>query len=312
MNKEKIQGLVEGSLITAINIIILWLSYWFFPLIYIAPLPLVILTYRNGVKFGLLSFFISVILLTLITTPFTSIFLMVPSGTLGIFLGYGLLKKFRLKSLLIGSFLILLFLEIIGIYLSIVMFKMPFDKIMGIDAFKEGWKKSLEFANKYFNFSKEDEFVKTQNKFIENLHVFVPYFLIMSTFFQVLLNYVIIEKILRRFKIEAPILPKIDNLKIPKNLVVSLFVSYLFFSLFNFSYRDYIVSNLLLILQSLIILNGYIFLWILLRSFIYHKWLRWIFFMFFILNPVFGSIIFIIGLLDVFFPLREKFLLIKG
>lgn len=311
MNKEKIQSLVEGSLITAVNVIIFWLSYWFFPIIYIAPLPFVILTYRNGIKIGILSLFISILLTALITTPFTAIFLVLPSGFLGIYLGYGLFKRLTLRMLILGSFLILLLLEIIGIYFSIVAFKMPLEKIVGIDAFREGWKRSLEIANKYLNVSSEEEFVKLQNKFIENLHIFIPYFLIMSTFFQVVLNYVIIEKILKRFKIEAPPLPKVEKFKISKKSLLIIFIPYLFLSILSFPYRDYVLSNLFLILQSLIILNGYIFIWIFLRSFVYSKWLRWIIFIFFILNPLFGSIIFIIGLIDIFFPLREKFLLVK-
>ncbi len=311
MRRERVQSLVEGGLITAVNIVLLWLSYWIFPLIYLASLPLLILTCRNGLRIGFLSLFVSTILLSLVISPFNAIFLALPSGLFGIFLGYGLLKKFNLKFLIIGGFFLLLFLKIVGIYASVILFKMPFEKMFGIEAIREGWHKSLEIANRYFHVSSEDDFVKIQNKFLENLHIFIPYFLIMSTLFQVFLNYMIVEKVLKRFKIEAPPLPKIEKLRIPKKFFIYIFILYIILVFLNFPYRDYALSNLGLILQSFALLNGYIFTWVVLKSFIHNIWLRWIFFLLFVLNPIFGSIIFIVGFIDIFFPLREKLIWVK-
>ncbi len=311
MNNRRLQGLVEGSLITAINIVLAWLSYWFFPVIYFIPLPFLILTYRNGLRISILSLIISIILLSLMLTPFRAIFLTLPSGILGLYLGYGLQKKFNLKLLIAGSFILLLFFEILSIYLSMILFKIPFEKVIGIDAMKEGWRKSLEIFKNYLGES-NNEYIDMQNKFMENLHVFVPYFLIISTLFQVFLNYIIVEKVLKRFKIEAPPLPNLESFKIPKRLLFSIFIFYVFSVFVNIPFRNLILSNLYLFLQTLILFNGYIFVWILLKHYISLRSLRILLFILFILNPVFGSIIFIVGFVDIFFPLREKLILKEG
>ncbi|ACI18433.1 DUF2232 domain-containing protein [Dictyoglomus thermophilum] len=310
MNK-KLQGLVEGSLITAINVVLAWLSYWFFPITYFIPLPSLILTYRNGLRISFLSLIISIIILSLVLSPFSAVFLILPSGLLGLYLGYGLSKRFNLKLLLAGSFILLLALQLLGIYLSMVLFKMPFEKIIGIDAMREGWKKSLEIFKNYLG-NTQNEYIEMQNKFMENLHLFVPSFLIMSALFQVFLNYVIIEKVLKRFRIEAPSLPKLENLRVPKKLVFIIFILYILFAFINIPLRDVILSNLSLCLQFFILINGYILAWILLRYFIKNIVLRILLFIIFVLNPIFGSIIFITGFIDIFFPLREKIIPKEG
>ncbi|MGC8931134.1 MAG: DUF2232 domain-containing protein [Dictyoglomus sp.] len=310
MNRS-LQGLVEGSLITAINIVLAWFSYWFFPMIYFIPLPSLILTYRHGLRISILSLIISIILLSLMLSPFSAIFLMLPSGILGLYLGYGLQKKFNLKLLIVGSFTLLLFFEILSIYLSMILFKMPFEKVIGIDAMKEGWRKSLEIFRNYLGES-NNEYIDMQNKFMENLHIFVPYFLIISTLFQVFLNYIIVERVLKRFKIEAPSLPNLEGFRISKKLLFSVLALYILFIFVNIPSKNIILSNLYLFLQTIILFNGYIFAWILLKHYISRKSLRILLFILFILNPIFGSIIFIVGFVDIFFPLREKLILKEG
>ncbi|MGB9811505.1 MAG: DUF2232 domain-containing protein [Dictyoglomus turgidum] len=310
MNRS-LQGLVEGSLITAINIVLAWFSYWFFPMIYFIPLPSLILTYRHGLRISILSLIISIILLSLMLSPFSAIFLMLPSGILGLYLGYGLQKKFNLRLLIVGSFTLLLFFEILSIYLSMILFKMPFEKVIGIDAMKEGWRKSLEIFRNYLGES-NNEYIDMQNKFMENLHIFVPYFLIISTLFQVFLNYIIVERVLKRFKIEAPSLPNLEGFRISKKLLFSVLALYILFIFVNIPSKNIILSNLYLFLQTIILFNGYIFAWILLKHYISRKSLRILLFILFILNPIFRSIIFIVGFVDIFFPLREKLILKEG
>ncbi|MGC9002641.1 MAG: DUF2232 domain-containing protein [Dictyoglomus sp.] len=310
MNRS-LQGLVEGSLITAINIVLAWFSYWFFPMIYFIPLPSLILTYRHGLRISILSLIISIILLSLMLSPFSAIFLMLPSGILGLYLGYGLQKKFNLRLLIVGSFTLLLFFEILSIYLSMILFKMPFEKVIGIDAMKEGWRKSLEIFRNYLGES-NNEYIDMQNKFMENLHIFVPYFLIISTLFQVFLNYIIVERVLKRFKIEAPSLPNLEGFRISKKLLFSVLALYILFIFVNIPSKNIILSNLYLFLQTIILFNGYILAWILLKHYISRKSLRILLFILFILNPIFGSIIFIVGFVDIFFPLREKLILKEG
>jgi len=236
---------------------------------------------------------------------------MLPSGILGLYLGYGLQKKFNLRLLIVGSFTLLLFFEILSIYLSMILFKMPFEKVIGIDAMKEGWRKSLEIFRNYLGES-NNEYIDMQNKFMENLHIFVPYFLIISTLFQVFLNYIIVERVLKRFKIEAPSLPNLEGFRISKKLLFSVLALYILFIFVNIPSKNIILSNLYLFLQTIILFNGYIFAWILLKHYISRKSLRILLFILFILNPIFGSIIFIVGFVDIFFPLREKLILKEG
>jgi len=64
------RSVAEGSLITAISIILFWLSYWFFPLIFFCSLPFIFLSYRHNIKISFLSLLISFILASLMMNPF--------------------------------------------------------------------------------------------------------------------------------------------------------------------------------------------------------------------------------------------------
>jgi uncharacterized protein YybS (DUF2232 family) len=308
------RSIAEGSLITAISVILFWLSYWFFPLIFFCSLPFIFLSYRHNIKISFLSLLISFILASLMMNPFSTFALFLPSGFFGIFIGYGIKAKWNIYKLLFVGFVILLFFQVLDILISMIFFKIPFEKALGLDVYKESWQKSSELLSKYFKDKESQEIINLQGSFVKNINLFIPTLLIISAFTQVIINYLIAERVLRRFQVDIPKLPNIEYLRIPKKLLFILFLIYIISGLaYSFlktlSWLQYLGINISLLIQALVLVNGYIFLWIFLKKYIEGKWLRWLLLILIILNPIFGSIIFIVGLIDIFYPLREKILM---
>jgi uncharacterized protein YybS (DUF2232 family) len=308
------RSIAEGSLISAISIILFWLSYWFFPLIFFCSLPFIFLSYRHNIKISFLSLLISFILASLMMNPFSTFALFLPSGFFGIFIGYAIKAKWNIYKLLFVGFVILLFFQVLDILISMIFFKIPFEKALGLDVYKESWQKSSELLSKYFKDKESQEIINLQGSFVKNINLFIPTLLIISAFTQVIINYLIAERVLRRFQVDIPKLPNIEYLRVPKKLLFILFLIYIISGLtYSFlktlSWLQYLGINISLLIQALVLVNGYIFLWIFLKKYIEVKWLRWLLLILIILNPIFGSIIFIVGLIDVFYPLREKILM---
>ncbi len=308
------RSVAEGSLITAISIILFWLSYWFFPLIFFCSLPFIFLSYRHNIKISFLSLLISFILASLMMNPFSTFALFLPSGFLGIFIGYGIKAKWNIYKLLFIGFVIILFFQVLNIMISMIFFKIPFEKALGLDVYKESWQKSSELLSKYFKDKESQEIINLQGSFVKNINLFIPTLLIISAFTQVIINYLIAERVLRRFQVDIPKLPNIESLRVSKKLLFILFLIYIitgitYSFLKTLPWIQYLGINISLLIQALVLVNGYIILWIFLKNYIMVKWLRWLLLIFIILNPIFGSIIFIGGLIDIFYPLRDKILM---
>uniref|UniRef100_A0A7C3MP96 DUF2232 domain-containing protein n=1 Tax=Dictyoglomus thermophilum TaxID=14 RepID=A0A7C3MP96_DICTH len=308
------RSVAEGSLITAISIILFWLSYWFFPLIFFCSLPFIFLSYRHNIKISFLSLLISFILASLMMNPFSTFALFLPSGFLGIFIGYGIKAKWNIYKLLFIGFVIILFFQVLNIMISMIFFKIPFEKALGLDVYKESWQKSSELLSKYFKDKESQEIINLQGSLVKNINLFIPTLLIISAFTQVIINYLIAERVLRRFQVDIPKLPNIESLRVSKKLLFILFLIYIitgitYSFLKTLPWIQYLGINISLLIQALVLVNGYIILWIFLKNYIMVKWLRWLLLIFIILNPIFGSIIFIGGLIDIFYPLRDKILM---
>jgi len=216
--------------------------------------------------------------------------------------------------LLFIGFVIILFFQVLNIMISMIFFKIPFEKALGLDVYKESWQKSSELLSKYFKDKESQEIINLQGSLVKNINLFIPTLLIISAFTQVIINYLIAERVLRRFQVDIPKLPNIESLRVSKKLLFILFLIYIitgitYSFLKTLPWIQYLGINISLLIQALVLVNGYIILWIFLKNYIMVKWLRWLLLIFIILNPIFGSIIFIGGLIDIFYPLRDKILM---
>ncbi|PMQ02516.1 MAG: hypothetical protein CBR30_02445 [Dictyoglomus sp. NZ13-RE01] len=313
MKNKEIQALVEGSLFAGITVVITWLSYYIFPLVFLSSVPLVFLSYRWNLKISFLSFIVSILILSLILSPVNSFLFFAPSGILGIVLGWSIKKKYPLSKIIFLSSLICFFTELFNIFISMVFFKLPFDKALGLDLMRESIDNSFNLLK---SFNLDQNYLKSleemYKEFFKSINIIIPSILLFSAFFQGVFNYWIVQKVFKRFGWEIPTLPSLDNLKIPQKiwriLATILIVSFILGIIPLFSKVGlYFFNNVLFVFQFLVILEGIFVSLSFLKRVFYSKIIRAIILLLIIFNPFFSFILFIIGFIDIFYPLREKF-----
>ncbi|MCX7845933.1 MAG: YybS family protein [Dictyoglomaceae bacterium] len=311
MINKSTKAIVEGSLLAGIAVIIFWLSYFIFPFIFLCSLPFLFLSYKWGFKISLISLIVSLVISSLFLTFLNALFLYFPSGILGIVLGIGIKRNLSLGKLFLLGGSINLILEVLTILGGMLLFKIPFEKVLGIDIMKESWKNSLNFIKSFLDENSIKDLMGNQDQFFNFLNIIIPSLLILSSFFQVVINYWIAQKIFIRFKLNIKPLPSLDTLRIPKILWNILFVILIFsfiLSLFT-PLGINIFNNGVFLLQFLLILEGCFVLWSLLKKYIYSKIMKIFIIFLFIFNPFLTFLLFIVGIIDIFYPIREKFLL---
>ncbi|HOJ92232.1 MAG TPA: DUF2232 domain-containing protein [Dictyoglomaceae bacterium] len=316
MRELKVRSIVEGGLITGLSIIFTWLTYWFFPFFFVCPLPLMFLSYRHGVKLSFISLMISLLFSFLLINPVYSIFVFLPSCFLGVFLGYGLKKNLSFTKLFFIGTLIFFGMELFSILFSVLALNIPLEKAIGIDVLKESWGQSLNMleglAKRTGGLQNLEDLKKMQNQMLDSLSMLIPSLLLFSSFLQVLVSYFIAEKILKRFDFPIKPIPNIETLRISKKLFMRLLIVYVIALILNNFFPiqvfKYAVTNIFFMIQILIFLEGCFVLWNFMKLFLPSRILRGILFVLLIFNPLLESIIFVVGLIDIFYPLREKFL----
>ncbi|MCS7201619.1 MAG: YybS family protein [Dictyoglomus sp.] len=310
MNK-KTQAIVEGSLLVGIAVIIFWLSYFIFPFFFLCSLPFLFLSYRWGLRISFISLIISLIISILFLTPLNVFFLFFPSGVLGIILGFGIRNNLSLGRLFFLGGSINLILEILTILGGMFLLNIPFEKALGIDIMKDSWRNSLSFLKSFLDENSIKDLSENYNQIFNFLNIVIPSILIISSFFQVIFNYWIAQKILQRFKVNIRPIPSLETLKIPIKLLNILLIMLLisFFISYFLPLGVNIFNNFVFLLQFLLITEGFFVLWSFLKNFIYSKIIRILIIFLFIFNPLLTFLLFIVGTIDIFYPIREKFLM---
>ncbi len=192
-----------------------------------------------------------------------------------------------------------------------LLFHISFEKVLGIDIMKESWKNSLNFIKSFSNENSIKYLMETQDQFIKFINIIIPSLLILSTFFQVVINYWIAQKILTRLKLNIKPLPSFDTLRVPKKIWNILFIVLVFSIILSYfsSFGINIFNNGVFLLQFLLLIEGLFVLWGFFKKYIYSKIIRIFMVFLFLFNPILIFLLFIIGIIDIFYPIREKFLL---
>ncbi len=299
MSNKNTQAIVEGSLGAGISVIIFWLSYLFFPFIFLCSLPFLFLSYKWGFKISFISLIVSLTISSFILPPLNACFLYFPSGILGIVLGIGIKKEISLGKLFLLGGSIGLILEILTVLGGMLLFNISFEKVLGIDIMRESLKNSFKYLT------------ENHDQFIKFINIIIPSLLILSAFFQVVINYWIAQKILIRFKLNIKPLPSLDTLRVPKKIWNILFIVLVFSIILSYfsSFGINIFNNGVFLLQFLLLIEGFFVIWGFLKKYIYSKIIRIFMVFIFLFNPILIFLLFIIGIIDIFYPIREKFLL---
>ncbi len=309
MQKFSTQKITEGAILAAL-FFILSLSSIYLPLVgvflsFLSPLPILILTIRQGLKISISSAIIGAVLVSIFSTFFQGIFVLFQYGILGIILGYTIAKGYDIyRIFLIGVGTSLLAKAII------IILSMWITDVNPLALNISYMEKSLESSFRMYsklgipeeNIENIQKSFKDALKFIK---IALPSIFILASIFDVFLNYSIAYVVLKRLRYDIPKLPKFRELRGNLSFVIG-FLSGLILSVFfgHVPVLFRIGANLQLFFTIVFFILG-----LSLVSYILHKikvpgYGRILIYILLIFQPIFSQFILWIGLLDVFFDFR--------
>ncbi|MES1044305.1 hypothetical protein BLX88_05830 [Bacillus obstructivus] len=307
MGKSKM--LTEGALMLAVFAILLFI-YNYIPLLSIVSvlfllLPFILYSAKYPFKHALVlligSILISVLLGSLFLIPVALIY-----GTTGIAIGYCIRTK-KSKFVLYMSASILFLLNAILQYIAfIVLFNKNILKVL-ITTFQDSFQQSAKILEGLGQGSSE-QLMEQYNAFLDTITTLLPSLLVISSFVVVWILLAINLPIVKRFKIDVPKWNAFRELKLPKSILWYYLITIILAIIWRpeqGTYGNMALVNLNFILQMLMVLQGYSFV------FFFSHEKRWtkaipiliVIFTFF-LFPL-QYIIRILGIMDLGFGLRQ-------
>ena len=309
MQNFSTQKIVEGAILSAL-FFILSLSSLYLPLVgiflsFLSPLPILILTIRQGVKISIAAIVIGSLLVGIFSNLFQGIFVFLQFGILGVVLGYTIYKDFDIYKIFV--------IGVVSSLISqglVIIFGMWITGVNPILLNISSMEKSLSNAfNLYSKMGIPKENIKqvqeTFGSALKFIKIALPSIFLLSSIFNVFLNYAVSSVILKRLNIDIPKLPKFRDLRGNITFALGFLGGMLIFVFFpNSPIITKIGINLQLFFTIILFILGLSFV-----SFLFHKfnvpvYWRVIIYFFLIFQPVFTQIIMWTGFLDIFFDFR--------
>ncbi|WP_409303529.1 YybS family protein [Peribacillus sp. SCS-155] len=306
-NRRKI---TEGAVLLALFSIMLLMAFYL-PflgaiLFFFLPVPFILISskYEASWSFGFL--FIALILSAILSTVF-SLPMTLITGLTGITIGYMLRKEKPAVTVFMSSFLVLL-AGIIAVYgLSIWLFQMNFIE-QAIEMFKKSVAQAADFAAALGQ-AADDKVIKQLLEAADMIEVLLPSILVLTSAFMLFLFLLAAHPFVKRFSDKKIAWPRFKDIQLPKSLLwyylITMLATYMLMPEKS-SFLYMVIGNLLAILQVLMLLQGYSLIFFLSHI---KKWPRGVPIAILVItlilpSPLFQSIIRILGIVDLGFPLR--------
>ncbi len=301
--------IVEGSILSAL-FFILSLSSIYLPLVgiflsFLSPLPILILTIRQGLKISFFSTIIGALLIALFSNFFQGIFVFFQFGILGMVLGYTILKGFDIYKIFIIGVIVSLISK--GIIIVLGMW------ITGINPLTinlSSMEKSLSSAFKMYSKMgiPEESLKNIESSFKQALKfvkIALPSIFILASIFDVFLNYTVSSIILKKLEYDVPKLPRFRELRGSLTFAVGFFggiILTIFFWHIPILYK--IGVNLQLFFTIIFFILGISLVSYILYKFNVPSYVKILIYFLLIFQPLFAQITLWAGFLDVFFDFR--------
>ncbi|MEJ8555335.1 YybS family protein [Tepidibacter sp. Z1-5] len=249
--------LTEASILSCIGIIFALASTYipFFSMFFMFNgIPYTIIAARCGIRYSIMSSFISLIILMMTTNPISALvfaLVFIPS----IVIGYNIYKNENsFQNIALGS-LFFIFMMMLYIKVSIIMFNIDIVK-----DFNDILIKSMNVQKDMINTLgiKMDE--KEVNNLLEYFSIYLPSMLVVIPSIVIsFINYYVSICILRRIKKDEYLLPETKDFSLPGNIplgIVFIYVATLLIKYIDGIYYESIVMNLEMVILTLFLIQG--------------------------------------------------------
>ncbi|WP_110114499.1 YybS family protein [Bacillus sp. CGMCC 1.16541] len=300
--------ITEGAMLLAILVGLLLFSLYI-PIIgqlfmLSLAVPFIIFTVRHGVKKSVVFFIVS-LLLGLLFGRVVALPTVFAFGVSGVFMGYLYSQqKNRYVTLLGGTVAFSINLLLLYVVVN-VLFKIDLMQLMEqtLNESMEMSKNTLEMMGQTAN----EQQVQQLEQAVDIIKYMFPSIIVMMSFVFAFFTQLIATPILKRLQYKVEKFPPFHELKLPKSILwyYLLVLILSFFDLQTGSFLFIAVVNLLMVLQTLILIQGYSFIFYFCRQKGYSKAIA-IMVVVLSIIPIVLQFVRILGIIDLGFDLRKK------
>ncbi len=273
---------------------------------FFVPFPFMLYSARNNLKYTGL-FFVAALFVGFIIGTVTSLPLVIMFGLPGLAIGLAIKnKQSRFVTFMAGSLLFLF--SLIGMYGVFV----KFFQIDFIGQMTQTLEESVDMSVKLLESlgqPADERFVKQWRESTKMMTVLIPSMFVIFSFAFVFLLQLINFPILKRFGISISKAKPFRELSLPKSVLLYYFLAMIvsmFFHPAEGTYWFAVITNLLFILQILMVVQGLSFLFYIVYQKGYPKALAIIGVALTLMFPIILYIIRILGIIDLGFDLRKR------
>ncbi|MBS4536970.1 YybS family protein [Clostridium sp. D2Q-11] len=307
---DKTTMITESAVIVTLMTIFVFLGLYLMPIIlFLYPIPFVILGVRHNVKSSMVTMLASFILVAILIDPLTSVFVTVMLGLLAIILPFMINREYSSYNIIVvgtlGSFLSIATTLIVSGYVVGVKFydmlKLNFDSILNTQ-------KNLLNEMDLSSYQVEEMIDIFSQGFDYTLLIF-PTVLILFSLFNTYINYWISAAVLKRLKYKDIKVPIFSNFRLPSNIILGIAVIGIGASIINYYklfYYDTITLNIYVLAMFIFFLQGLAVIMYLLNKTKIRSILKGFIIGILVLSGGLMPIIALIGLVDTIFDFRRK------
>lgn len=309
---KNVRKLTEGAILLAAFAVLLLLTIYvpFLGMIVnlFLAVPFMLFAAKNDGK-SIVVFIIASLLLSFIVGTIMSLPLTLAYGTTGVVIGYLIQKQKNMGVLFISGSLVFL-VNLILIYVaSIVLFKVDMINEM-IEMMRESLDVSADLLKNFGNTQDTEKVMEQFNNGLNLIKTLIPTLFVLSSFFIVFIMQLISFPIIKRFGVKVEKWKSFKEISLPKSILYYFLLTLLVSMLMNpeegtFWYMA--IINMTYILQFLMILQGYTFIFYYFDKKGFSKAISITIAIVSFLIPIFLYIVGILGIIDLGFDLRKSF-----
>lgn len=315
MNRNnKTSSMTEAAMISGILVILAYLStFLFYGLTFFYPFPAIILAKRRGLKYSVLSLLASGFIISMLLGIQTGIYFLIIFTPLAIALSYGICRDMDAnKTIMLGA---------AAFMISFVVMILFSQIILGINLIQQ----MIEITNESMNMYKEifnSRLVNFSNANVNDMNTYVeemgkalvdmikteyPAIIIIFSVIVSALNYFVASKLGSRFKVDVRKHEGMSNFSFPSTFIIAmsglLLLSFLL-TFFNLNV-NLIQINILRILAMAMLLQGFAVAKFFIYKFNTMKGTRIILLVMILFMPGMGSVLALLGVIDLIIDLRK-------
>jgi uncharacterized protein YybS (DUF2232 family) len=309
---KNVRKLTEGAILLAAFAVLLLLTIYvpFLGMVVnlFLAVPFMLFAAKNDGK-SILVFIIASLLLSFIVGSVMSLPLALAYGTTGTVIGYLMQKQKNMGVLFIAGTLVFLINLIIIYVTSIVLFEVDMITEM-IELMRESLNVSADLLKNFGNAQDSEKLLEQFNNGLNLIKTLIPTLFVLSSFFIVFIMQLVSFPIIKRFGIKVEKWKSFKEISLPKSLLYYFLLTLLLSMFMNpeegtFWYMA--IINLTYILQFLMVLQGYTFMFYYFDKKGISKAISITIGIVAFLIPIFLYIIGILGIIDLGFDLRKGF-----